>query len=192
MGIKKIKDGKTTTKASFVVRGFEEQKNDTSMKDSPTCSKEVLQVSLTVFLSQSWSLNSINIKSAFLEDKEINRQVYLKPPKDFAQEGKVWLLKKTVYGLLGKSKSWNTRVKEELLKLNVKVSKYLGSFIYQYRRTLHRLLVTHVDDFLWAGSQVFVENVINQLHKNFKTGSVNKRKPFDIKGGSSIVISHRN
>ena len=179
MGIKKMKDGKTTTKASFAVRGFEEQKNDTSMKDSPTCSKEVLQVSLTVFLSQSWSLNSINIKSAFLEDKEINRQVYLEPPKDFAQEGKVWLLKKTVYGLLGKSKSWNTRVKEELLKLNVKVSKYdLGLFIYQYRRTLHGLLVTHVDDFLWAGSQVFVKNVINQLHKNFKTGSVNKRKLF--------------
>ena len=33
--------------------GFEEQKNDTSMYDSPTCSREVLRESLTVFLSQS-------------------------------------------------------------------------------------------------------------------------------------------
>ena len=69
-----------------------------------------------------------------------------------------------------------------MLKLNVKVSKYdLDLLMYQYRRTLHGLLVTHVDDFLWAGSQVFVENLINPLHKYLKTGSVNKRKPFDIK-----------
>ena len=94
------------------------KKNDKSMNDSPTYGKEVLRV------SQSWSLNSIEIKSAFLQRKEIIRQVYLKPPKDFAWEQKVWLLKKTVYGLSDGSKSWYTKVKEELLKLNVKVSKY--------------------------------------------------------------------
>ena len=112
-----MKDGKTITKARLVARGFEEQKNDTSMNDSPTHSKEVLRVSLTIFLSQSWSLNSIDIKSALLQGKEINRQVYLKPPKDFAKEGKVWLLKITVYGLLDASKSWYMRVNEELLKM---------------------------------------------------------------------------
>ena len=70
----KMKNGKTTTKANFVAHGFEEQKNDTSMKDSPTCSNEVLRVLLTVLLSQNWNLNSINIKLAFLEGKKINRQ----------------------------------------------------------------------------------------------------------------------
>ena len=146
------------------------------MNDSQACSKEVLQVSLTIFLSQSWSLNSIDIKSAFLYGKEINRQVYLKPPKDFAREGKVWLLKKTVYGLSDASKSWYIRIKEEVLKLNGKVSKYdPGVFMYQYRGTLHGLLVTHVDDFFWgSGSHVFFENVIKPLHKIFKIGSVNK------------------
>ena len=62
----KMKDGKTITKARLAAYSFEEQKNGTSMNDSPTCSKEVLRVSLTVFLSQSWSLNSVDIKSAFL------------------------------------------------------------------------------------------------------------------------------
>ena len=37
----KMKD-ETTTKKRLVARGFEEQKNYTSMNDSPTCSKEVL------------------------------------------------------------------------------------------------------------------------------------------------------
>ena len=84
-----MKDGETITKARLAESGFEEQKNDTSMNDSPTCSKELLQVLLTVFLSQSWSLNSIHIKSAFLQGNEINRQVFLKPSKAFASEGKV-------------------------------------------------------------------------------------------------------
>ena len=37
------------TKARLVAGSFEEQKNDTSMDDSPTCSKEVLRVSFTIF-----------------------------------------------------------------------------------------------------------------------------------------------
>ena len=190
-----MKDEKTITKVRLVAHCFQEQKNDTSMNDSPTCSKKVLWVS---FLSQSWSLKSINIKSSSLQGKEINRQVYSKPPKDFAREGKVWLLKKTVYGLSDASKSWYIRIKEEVLKLNGKVSKYdPGVFMYQYRGTLHGLLVTHVDDFLWGGSLVFVENVIKPLHKIFETGSVNKKAfpylGFDLKeGDNNTVISLGN
>ena len=80
-----------------------------------------------------------------------------------------------------------------MLELNVKVSKYdLGLFMYQYRRTLHGLLVTHIDDFLWGGSHVLVENVIKPLHKIFKIGSVCK-KAFQYLGlDSSIAISRSN
>ena len=86
------------------------------------------------------------------------------------------VLKKTFYGLSDSSKSWYTRVKEELLKLNVKFSNCdPGLFMYQYRVTLDRLLVTHVDDFLEGGSHVFVENVIKPLHRIFESGSINKK-----------------
>ena len=46
--------------------------------------------------------------------------------------------------------------------------------MYQYRETLHGLLVTHVDGFLWGVSHVFAENVIKPLHKIFEIVSVNK------------------
>ena len=69
-----MKDGKTITKEDLLHVVLISRKM-TSMNDSPTCSNEVLRVSLTAFLSQSWSLNSINIKSALLKGKEINRQV---------------------------------------------------------------------------------------------------------------------
>ena len=50
-------------------------------------------------ISTKWVL------SQSTRNQEINRQVYLKPSKDFAREGKVWLLKKTVYGLSDASKT---------------------------------------------------------------------------------------
>ena len=37
-----MEDGETITEARLVGCGFEEQKNDTAMDTSPTCSKEVL------------------------------------------------------------------------------------------------------------------------------------------------------
>ena len=78
--------------------------------------------------------------------------------------------------------------------MSVKVSKYdPGLFMYQYRGTLHRLLVTHVDDFLWGGSHVFVENVIKPLQKIFEIGSVNKKAfqylCLDLKEGDSSIFS---
>ena len=67
--------------------------------------------------------------------------------------------------------------------------------MYQQRGTLHGILVTHVDDFLWRRSHVFVDTVIKPQHKIFEIGSVNKKAfqyiGLDLeKGDSSIVISH--
>ena len=76
------------------------------------------------------------------------------------EENCLWIIEH-VQILVYESKRGTVEVKcaEELLKL--KVSKYdPGLFMYQYRGTLHGLLVTHVvDDFLWGGSHVFLENV---------------------------------
>ena len=166
-------ENKQVLKARLVARGFEESHNENN--DSPTCNKETLRIMLTILLSNHWNCNSIDIKSAFLQGKEIEREVYLSPPKEYTNEGKVWLLKKTVYGLNDAPKHWYLRVREELKKLKVTVSKYdAGLFFYHIKGDLHGILVTHVDDFLWGGSHKFVENVIKTLHNVFIVGTVNK------------------
>ena len=166
-------ENKQVLKARLVARGFEESHNENN--DSPTCNKETLRIMLTILLSNHWNCNSIDIKSAFLQGKEIEREVYLSPPKEYTNEGKVWLLKKTVYGLNDAPKHWYLRVREELKKLKVTVSKYdAGLFFYHINGDLHGILVTHVDDFLWGGSHKFVENVIKTLHNVFIVGTVNK------------------
>ena len=67
--------------------------------------------------------NSIDIKSAFLQGREVDRVVYLIPPPEF-DEKDVWKLNTCIYGLSDASRNWYLHVKEELDKLGVKFSSF--------------------------------------------------------------------
>ena len=58
---------------------------------------------------------------------------------------------------------------DELNKLNAKVSSYdKALFLWHKNGELHGILVVHVEDFLWSGSNEFVSHVIEPLKKIFK------------------------
>ena len=58
---------------------------------------------------------------------------------------------------------------DELNKLNAKVSSYDKALFFWHKNgELHGILVVHVDDFLWSGSNGFVSHVIELLKKIFK------------------------
>ena len=117
----KIIEGKLQTKARLCARGFEET---TSFRtDSPTCKRESVRIALAIISSNEWILHSIDYKTAFLQGTQINRTLYLRPPRECNTE-KIWKLKKTVYGLADAPKVWFLRLKKELLKLGVQVSSY--------------------------------------------------------------------
>ena len=83
----KVKDNSVVTKARLCARGFEEVQH--FRKDSPTCSKECVRFVMALAASMKWSLNSIDIKTAFLQGKPFDREVYLKPPRE-AGTKKLW------------------------------------------------------------------------------------------------------
>ena len=89
--------GENQTKARLVARGCEE---DTSSlrNDSPTCMEDSLRRLLAVAACNNWSLNSIDIKAAFLQGNPIERELFLRPPKGANQSEKLWRLNKAVYG----------------------------------------------------------------------------------------------
>ena len=170
----KMIDGKMSTKARLVARGFEE--DSTALRtDSPTCMKDTLRLILAIAVSKKWALNSIDIKAAFLQGNPIERELYLRPPKEASQPGKLWRLKKVVYGLSDASRVWYLRVFGELKKLGASVSKYdRAVFIWKNGNTVEGILAAHVDDFLWVGSDEFVSCVIDPLRKTFKVSSESK------------------
>ena len=164
------KEGKII-KARLVARGFEEEYDENVAAESPTCSKEVLRMALTIMLRKGWSCNTIDIKSAFLQGHNIKREVYLQPPQEFFC-GKVWRLRKTVYGLRDAARAWYDTVKAEMIKLGMRISKYDPAlFMFFNGNSLEGIVCIHVDDFCWGGTKRFEEYVILKLKKDFLVGA---------------------
>ncbi|XP_066913250.1 uncharacterized protein [Clytia hemisphaerica] len=164
----KLIDGQPSVKARLVARGFEEIQNFKT--DSPTCSKEGLRLALTIIASNNWTLNSLDVKTAFLQGKEIDREVFVQPPKE-ANTKYLWRLSKTVYGLADASRSWYLKLRSELIKLGGKpIDLDQGIFIWSSNASLIGISVCFVDDVIWAGSTTFT-NTISKLKGIFRTSS---------------------
>ena len=120
----KIKeDGSKRVKARLVVRGFEERLADKKI-DSPTCSRQGLRLELVTASSMEWEISSLDISSAFLQGSQLKRILYVKPPTEICEEGKIWQLKRCLYGLSNAPREWYDRVCQEMKKLGDKVSLY--------------------------------------------------------------------
>ena len=86
---------KQVCKARLEARGFQDRDVDNIRNDSPTCSKEDLRIALAIMASNHWMCKSMDIKTAFLQSKELNWLVYLDPPKEANMPpGYIWKLSK--------------------------------------------------------------------------------------------------
>ena len=165
----KVKDDKTVVKARLVARGFEEDSTQFK-KDSPTCTRESLRIAFMTAPLMKWELNTLDISAAFLQGNEIEREVYLQPPRDVCPQGYVWKLKRCIYGLTDAPRAWYNTVKETLCTLGAKVSLYDNSLFlfHEGSRALSGIVVVHVDDFIHCGNDTFNTNIIGELKKIFK------------------------
>lgn len=169
--IKETPDG-IVPKARLVARGFEELNVSDIPKDSPTCASDSLRVVIAVICQRKWHLNSIDIKAAFLQGKELSRNVYIRPPPEAMCKGTLWKLNKCVYGLVDASLYWYNKVKDTMQQLGGHVSQIDPAVFYWLddKGELTGILASHVDDFLWAGSKTFSSLVIPHLKTAFEVG----------------------
>ena len=70
----------------------------------------------------NWKLVSLDIKYAFLQEYPLQRDLFVRPPKDTGAIRCVCKLNKVVYGLSDASRAWYLRVVDELSKLGGRVS----------------------------------------------------------------------
>ena len=188
----KIKEGTKVMKARLVARGYEDDLGN-ERTDSPTVNKESLRLAYTIFAGKQWEINSLDIKAAFLQGQPLTREVYLKPPREAKMKGKLWRLRQCVYGLNDASRKFYFKVKEENLKLGCQANRLDTSiFTFHSENTLKGLMMSHVDDFLWAGAQCFQSNVISKIKQIFQVSSENsslfKYLGIDIQQTSNGII----
>ena len=130
--------------------------------------KESLQIVMTIIITTGREINLLDIKSAFLQVKEISRDLFVKPPKE-AKTDNLWKLMKTVYGLNHASRKWYLCVRDEFIICGACVSKFGEAIFYwHYKNTLQGVVCSHVDDFFWGGSQLLKNQVICAVLKKFQ------------------------
>ena len=98
-------------KGRLVARGFQENINP-PQSDSPTALRESNKVFYAMAANEGFNLRSMDIKAAFLQANELERDVYIEPPSDVKKEGVLWKLVKPLYGLKDASRKFWLRMKK--------------------------------------------------------------------------------
>ncbi|KAL5007820.1 hypothetical protein ScPMuIL_016626 [Solemya velum] len=186
------KEGKV--RARLVSRGFEERLFIPS--DSPTVGKGALRIVLTVAAYKVWKIKTTDIKSAFLQGKQLDREVYVKPPTESnTPSGMVWKLRHGLYGLKDGPKQFYLTVREKLIRLGCEQSKLDPAvFTLMENGDMQGIICCHVDDFFHAGNEMF-EKMLCRLRTRFLAGKVEEANfkyiGFQIKQNSNgIHLDH--
>jgi len=183
-------------KARLVARGFEEEYLMSS--DSPTIGKGAIRMFLSICSSHNWIVKTTDIKSAFLQGKELKRDIYLKPPKESnTPNGIIWKLNHCLYGLKDGARQFYLSVKEELIKLGCKQANLDPALFYMHTDgKLNGFICCHVDDFLHAGNEQF-DAIMDKFRLRFCAGKIEERNfkyiGFQlIQDSSGIILDHSN
>ena len=164
-------------KARLVARGYLDEILETTKIVSPTCRKESLRLLFTVISSMKWQLKSLDIASAFLQGKPIDRLVYLIPPKENKKKNVLWKLKKCVYGLSDAARQWYEMVKDTILGAGIKKCPHDDAFFYWiHEGTIEGIMTIHVDDFIYGGTTNFEELLKASIFSKFTVGDMSENK----------------
>lgn len=169
----KERNGVTLLKARLVARGFEEVVE--CRTESPTCSRQALRMVFVSATSMSWKLESLDITSAFLQGNLLERDVFVRPPAEYREKGKVWKLMRCIYGLNDAPREWYNRVEEVLKNFGGKKSRFDSAMFLWYDddECFCGIVVTHVDDFIYSDTSNWRSSVIDGILTIFK---VNKQE----------------
>ena len=112
---------KEKEKARLVARGFQDEMDEVGEVYAPTCSKGTMRLLLSLCAVRAWVPSVVDVMTAFLQGRPIERDVYLRPPKANKEDpNTVWKLNVTVYGLADAQKAWFETVKDFFLSIKGK------------------------------------------------------------------------
>ena len=83
-------------------------------------------------------------------------------------------MKRCIYGLNDAPRAWYEKVKSEMKLLGATLSKFDNAlFMWHKNEEVIGILVTHVDDFIFGGTDEWKNSVIGAIRKKFKISSSN-------------------
>ena len=163
-------DGKNQPfKARLCVRGDKEIGKEYIRSDSPTAAKESIKIAMVVAANEGFNIKSGDIKSAYLQGSNLEREVFVKPPTEANSQGKLWKLLRGAYGMLDGGRLFYLKLAEKMKELGLhKVHSDGALFTFVKGDKLHGLVATNVDDLLMIGDDTFEEEVTKKVTGAFR------------------------
>ena len=173
----KMIDGKLGIKARLVCNGNQARLQDPNQKiDSPTVKRVSIKLMMAIAAQMGWQVRCQDAKSAFLQSKELQRDIFVVPPKE-CQYSKptLWKLKRPMYGLDEASYLWYETIKDFMEEKGCRRPMSDPAFFYYIKEDrLEGIATTWVDDIFSCGSEVFQRDVMDPLTERFKFGTFHK------------------
>ena len=89
---------------------------------APVARIETVRVLLALAAQEDWKVHHMDVKSAFLNG-DLTEEVYVEQPLGYekkGEEGKVYKLKKALYGLMQAPRAWNSNLDQSMVTLRFK------------------------------------------------------------------------
>ena len=100
-----------------------------------------------------------------MQSKRLEREVFLEPLKDIKEDGKIWKLRKSLYGLNEVTRIFWLKVKKVFSDIGMEI--LAGDKAFYYRNDangeLEGMILSHVNDFNLAGTKKFIKEVTESL-----------------------------
>jgi hypothetical protein len=104
-------------KARLCIRGDQEPDKENIRTDSPTINKANIKLFYVLAIYFGWHVKTADFKAAFLQGADLDRDVFVRPPKERRVHSVVWKMIKRAYGLLDASCGFYLRLKKVLEEL---------------------------------------------------------------------------
>ena len=146
-----------------------------------------------------WHVRTADIKAAFLQGADLDRDVFIRPPMERRRDGIIWKMVKRAYGFVDASRGFYLELKKVLEELGCKMSLHdpaLFMYFGEYS-VLQGLLLTHVDDLIHgAGTGEFNDHVLMPLKERFTFGNEEedefKYVGMHVKQVGSTIVTDQN
>ncbi|CAK0903294.1 unnamed protein product [Prorocentrum cordatum] len=114
--------GGRRAKARSVILGFQDPDLTTQESHAPTATRTARQVSLQKAANLKMRVAGGDVKSAFLQGEELDRELFVKPTGEIVEmlglrSGQAAILKKSAYGLVQAPRAWHQAMNRKLKEL---------------------------------------------------------------------------
>jgi hypothetical protein len=123
---------------------------------APASNITTLRVLLSLAAQEDLDADQLDVKTAFLNG-ELEEEIYMKCPPGFEVAGKVWRLRKALYGLRQAAQAWYKKLKESLLGAGFSISSADPCLYIIAHEGANVFVLVHVDDCLVVGHKAGVQ-----------------------------------